>query len=60
LLEIKDFSAGMEAKLVRSLLETIARLTGFDGRIVWDTNKPNGRPARWRATGLVTVRKLRY
>jgi GDP-L-fucose synthase len=27
---------------IKALLETIARLTDFDGRIVWDTSKPNG------------------
>ncbi|HEY0739184.1 MAG TPA: GDP-L-fucose synthase [Herpetosiphonaceae bacterium] len=31
---------------IKELLETIARLTGFDGRIVWDTTKPNGQPRR--------------
>jgi nucleoside-diphosphate-sugar epimerase len=31
---------------IKDLLETIARLTGFDGRIVWDTTKPNGQPRR--------------
>ena len=31
---------------IKELLETIARLTGFDGRIVWDTSKPNGQPRR--------------
>lgn len=31
---------------IKDLLETIARLTGFDGRIVWDTSKPNGQPRR--------------
>ena len=40
LLGIKDLSAGIAPKLIRDLLETIARLTGFEGRIVWDTNKP--------------------
>jgi nucleoside-diphosphate-sugar epimerase len=28
------------------LLEMIARLTGFEGRIVWDSSKPNGQPRR--------------
>ncbi len=28
-------------------METIARLTGFSGEIVWDTTKPNGQP-RWK------------
>jgi GDP-L-fucose synthase len=31
---------------IKDLVETIARLTGFDGRIVWDTSKPNGQPRR--------------
>ena len=31
---------------IRDLLQTIARLTNFQGRIVWDTTKPNGQPRR--------------
>ena len=31
---------------IRELAETIAELTGFDGRIVWDTSMPNGQPRR--------------
>ncbi len=31
---------------IKDLVETIARLTGFEGRIVWDTTKPNGQPRR--------------
>jgi len=31
---------------IRDLVETIARLTGFKGDIVWDTSKPNGQPRR--------------
>jgi GDP-L-fucose synthase len=31
---------------IRELMETIARLTGFTGEIVWDTSKPNGQPRR--------------
>ena len=31
---------------IRELTETIARLTGFTGRIEWDTSKPNGQPRR--------------
>jgi GDP-L-fucose synthase len=31
---------------IRELAETIARLTGFEGRLVWDTSKPNGQPRR--------------
>ncbi len=31
---------------IRDLVTTIARVTGFTGRIVWDTGKPNGQPRR--------------
>ncbi len=31
---------------IKVLVELIARLTGFDGKIVWDTGKPNGQPRR--------------
>lgn len=31
---------------IRELTETIARLTGFEGEIVWDTTKPDGQPRR--------------
>lgn len=31
---------------IKDLLEAIARLTGFTGRIIWDTSKPNGQPRR--------------
>lgn len=31
---------------IKDLTELIARLTGFEGRIVWDTSKPNGQPRR--------------
>jgi GDP-L-fucose synthase len=31
---------------IKELTETIARLTGFPGKIVWDTTKPNGQPRR--------------
>ncbi len=31
---------------IKDLTETIARLTGFDGEIRWDTSKPNGQPRR--------------
>ena len=36
---------------IKDLLEMIARLTGFEGRIVWDTSKPNGQPRRKLDTG---------
>jgi len=31
---------------IRELTETIARLTGFEGEIIWDQSKPNGQPRR--------------
>lgn len=31
---------------IRDLAETIARLTGFEGRLVWNTSMPNGQPRR--------------
>jgi GDP-L-fucose synthase len=31
---------------IRDLAQLIARLTGFTGRIEWDTTKPNGQPRR--------------
>ena len=31
---------------IKDLTETIARLTGFNGSIRWDTTKPNGQPRR--------------
>lgn len=31
---------------IKDLLSTIARLTGFEGEIIWDTSKPNGQPRR--------------
>jgi GDP-L-fucose synthase len=37
---------------IKELLEMIARLTGFEGRIVWDSSKPNGQPRRKLDTTL--------
>jgi GDP-L-fucose synthase len=31
---------------IKDLVGTIARLTGFEGRLVWDTSQPNGQPRR--------------
>jgi len=31
---------------IKNLVELIAELTGFDGKIVWDKTKPNGQPRR--------------
>ena len=31
---------------IKALVEKIARMTGFKGKLVWDTSKPNGQPRR--------------
>ena len=40
-----NLGSGMEI-LIRDLVTRIASLTGFTGRIEWDTTKPNGQPRR--------------
>jgi GDP-L-fucose synthase len=40
-----NLGSGMEIS-IKDLSELIARLAGFSGRFVWDTNKPNGQPRR--------------
>lgn len=40
-----NLGSGMEIR-IKDLAELIARVTGFQGRIVWDTSKPNGQPRR--------------
>ncbi|MGC4080843.1 MAG: GDP-L-fucose synthase [Vicinamibacterales bacterium] len=40
-----NIGAGFEYS-IRELAEKIAALTGFTGRIVWDTTRPNGQPRR--------------
>jgi len=40
-----NLGSGMEIS-IKDLVELIARLTGFNGRIVWDASKPNGQPRR--------------
>ncbi len=41
---------------IRDLAELIQRLTGYQGRLVWDTSRPNGQPRR----GLDTTRAEEY
>jgi GDP-L-fucose synthase len=36
---------------IKDLVNLIAELTGYRGRIVWDTTKPNGQPRRCLDTG---------
>lgn len=40
-----NIGAGSEIS-IKELVERIADLTGFNGRIVWDTSKPDGQPRR--------------
>jgi GDP-L-fucose synthase len=40
-----NLGAGMEIS-IKDLAELIARQTGYSGKIVWDTSKPNGQPRR--------------
>ncbi len=40
-----NLGSGFEIS-IKDLLTTIARHTGFTGRIEWDTTKPNGQPRR--------------
>ncbi len=41
---------------IKDLMELIARLCGFEGRLVWDSTQPNGQPRR----GLDTTRADKY
>ncbi len=40
-----NLGSGKEVS-IKELVEMIAHLTGFEGRIVWDTTRPNGQPRR--------------
>jgi dTDP-glucose 4,6-dehydratase/GDP-L-fucose synthase len=40
-----NLGSGIELS-IRDLVETIADLTGFKGRIEWDISKPDGQPQR--------------
>ncbi|HET7129568.1 MAG TPA: GDP-L-fucose synthase [Gaiellaceae bacterium] len=40
-----NLGTGVETS-IRELAETVADVTGFDGRIVWDSSMPNGQPRR--------------
>jgi len=53
-----NIGAGFEIS-IKEVVELIAELTGFRGRVVWDTTKPNGQPRRcvdtsraWAAFGF--------
>lgn len=40
-----NLGSGFEIS-IKDLVEKIARMTGFEGDLVWDTTKPNGQPRR--------------
>jgi GDP-L-fucose synthase len=40
-----NLGSGQEVR-IKALVALIARLTGFAGRIMWDTTRPNGQPRR--------------
>ncbi len=40
-----NLGSGMEIT-IRDLVNLIAELTGYDGKITWDTSKPDGQPRR--------------
>lgn len=40
-----NLGSGSEIR-IKDLVEMIAKLTGFKGKLVWDTTKPNGQPRR--------------
>ncbi len=44
-LEPFNLGSGMEIS-IKELAETLVRITGYKGKIVWDTSKPNGQPRR--------------
>jgi len=50
-----NLGAGMEIS-IKELALLIAKLIGFEGKIIWDTSKPNGQPRR----GLDTSRAAEY
>ncbi len=40
-----NLGAGFEIS-IKDLVELIVKLTGFKGKITWDTSKPDGQPRR--------------
>jgi GDP-L-fucose synthase len=46
-----NIGSGFEIS-IKDLAEKIARMTGFEGDLVWDTSKPNGQPrGHWISAG---------
>jgi GDP-L-fucose synthase len=46
-----NLGSGLEIS-IKELVELIAEITGFTGRVVWDTTKPDGQPRRCLDTTL--------
>ena len=46
-----NLGSGQEIS-IRDLANLISRLTGFNGRIIWDTTKPDGQPRRGLDTSM--------
>jgi GDP-L-fucose synthase len=40
-----NVGAGFEIT-IKDLVDTVARITGFEGEVVWDSSKPDGQPRR--------------
>ncbi len=53
--EAVNLGSGREIS-IKDLAELICQLTGYEGRLVWDTSKPNGQPRR----ALDTSRAEKY
>jgi GDP-L-fucose synthase len=48
-LEVSDpvnIGTGIETR-IKDLAETLQRITGFEGELVWDTSRPDGQPTRY-------------
>ena len=46
--EVGPFNLGTGVETsIKELNETIAKLIGYEGEIVWDTNRPDGQPKRF-------------
>jgi GDP-L-fucose synthase len=50
-----NIGTGRETR-IRDLAETIVRLTGYAGRTVWDTSRPDGQPTRYLDVSLARER----
>ena len=49
-----NIGAGFEIS-IKSLIELIARLTKFNGEIIWDSSKPDGQPRRMLDTSKAEI-----